>query len=55
MITGTMVGYFSAKSIDPAPDHEPEGASPYLLGILVPASILANAVLFYLSAILKLF
>ena len=55
MIIGTIVGYFRLKSIDLAPDHEPEGARPYLLGILVPAVILAIAVLFYLSAILKLF
>lgn len=55
MITGTIVGYFRAKSVVRAPDHEPEGAMPYLLGILVPAAILAIAVPFYLSAILKLF
>lgn len=55
MIIGTIVGYFRAKSVVLAPDHEPEGARPFLLGILVPAAILAIAVPFYLSAILKLF
>jgi hypothetical protein len=55
MIIGTIVGYFRAKSIQLAPDHEPEGARPYLVGILVPAAILAIGVLLYLSAILKLF
>jgi hypothetical protein len=55
MIIGTIAGCFRAKSIDLAPDHEPEGARPYLLGILVPVAILAIAVPFYLSAILKLF
>jgi DNA-directed RNA polymerase subunit M/transcription elongation factor TFIIS len=54
-IIGAIVGYFRSRSLTLAPDYKPEGAKPYLLGLLVPAVILAIAVPIYLSVQYKLF
>ncbi len=48
MIVGTVVGYFKAKKIALAPDAEPEGQKPYLLGIVLPFAILIIVVPLYI-------
>ncbi len=47
-LIGSIVGHFRKNSLPKAPDREPEGMSPYLWGMLVPALFLGAAVSLYL-------
>lgn len=48
MVVGTIVGHFRARNIPKAPDADPEGAKPYLIGLLVPLMFLVVAIPSYL-------
>ena len=48
MIVGTLVGYFRRKSRALAPDAEPEGIRPFLLGVFLPVVALAILIPVYL-------
>jgi len=44
MIMGTIIGHFKSKTLLRAADAEPEGFSPYVIGLILPALILVIAV-----------
>jgi len=48
MVIGTLVGHSRKGSCPVAPDAEPEGLRPYLLGVVLPLIILAIAVPLYI-------
>jgi hypothetical protein len=55
MLIGTLVGHFRRDRLPVAPDAEPEGRRPYLLGAVLPAIGLLIAIPFYLWLSVKAF
>jgi len=55
MLVGTLVGHFRKDRLPVAPDAEPEGVRPYLLGAVLPGIGLAAAIPSYLWLSVKAF
>lgn len=47
MMVGTITGHFRQKKCPRAPDAVPEGAEPYLIGMVLPAIFLGVLIPFY--------